>query len=129
MENQQGKKSEEASPTFFFSASIYPNLSILFRPQESFECVFTYSTKKVYPLPPSTWCMPIFTHCFIHTTQPLRQLFFRIVKLLFTHRLLICIDAMTQNLLSHLNLKVYCHYTGSAIANRAILICCYRAIK
>ena len=39
---------------FFFessslsSASIYPNLSILFRPQESFECVcvFTYSTKK-----------------------------------------------------------------------------------
>ena len=39
MENQQGKKSEEASPTFFFSASIYPNLSILFRPQESFECV------------------------------------------------------------------------------------------
>ena len=30
------------------SASIYPNLSILFRPQESFECVcvFTYSTKK-----------------------------------------------------------------------------------
>ena len=55
---------------FFFessslsSASIYPNLSILFRPQESFECVFTYSTKKVYPLPPSTWCMPIFTSCF-----------------------------------------------------------------
>ena len=49
------------------SASIYPNLSILFRPQESFECVCVHVlNKKVYPLPPSTWCMPIFTihHCF-----------------------------------------------------------------
>ena len=56
---------------FFFessslsSASIYPNLSILFRPQESFECVCVHVlNKKVYPLPPSTWCMPIFTSCF-----------------------------------------------------------------